>query len=204
VVLPVRNGGRWLREAVDSMLCQTLPALELLVVDDHSDDGAVAALGRDDSRLRLLQSAGRGVGQAFNTGLAASSAPFVARMDADDLALPERLERQLAYLETRPEVDICGACVEIFRDDGAPLAGGNRRYQAWLNACRDPADIRRELFVESPLPNPTAMFPWSAWTVMQIHPGPRITTCSCGPTPWGCGWANRMACCCAGAITSAA
>ncbi len=82
-------------------------------------------------------------------------------MDADDIALPNRLQEQLRYLKDHPDVDICGACVEIFVDDGeegAQLAGGNRRYQAWLNACRSPQAIRRELFIESPIPNPTALF----------------------------------------------
>ena len=158
IVLPVRDGGHWLQYAVDSILTQTLDRLELLVVDDHSADGAVARLPRGDARLRVLASAGRGVSQAFNTGLAAARAPYIARMDADDIALPQRLERQVAWLVARPDLAICGACVEIFREDGVPLDGGNRRYQAWLNARREPADIRRALFVESPVPNPTALF----------------------------------------------
>jgi hypothetical protein len=77
-------------------------------------------------------------------------------MDADDIAVPVRLQRQLEYLEEHPDVDICGACVEIFTD--GTVAGGNIRYQAWLNACRSPEAIHRELFIESPIPNPTAMF----------------------------------------------
>jgi hypothetical protein len=77
-------------------------------------------------------------------------------MDADDIALPPRLERQVEYLEAHPDVAIAGACVEIFAEGS--VQGGNRRYQAWLNGCRDPAAIRRELFIESPIPNPTAVF----------------------------------------------
>jgi len=161
VILPVRNGGRWLGTAVDSILGQSLPELELIVVDDHSDDGALAGLPGRDPRLRLLTNPGRGVSSAFNAGFGASRAPFVARMDADDVALPDRLEQQVRYLEEHPAVDICGACVEIFVSDGPAErspAGGNRRYQAWLNACRAPDVIRCELFIESPIPNPTAMF----------------------------------------------
>ena len=161
VILPVRNGGRWLATAVDSILGQTLADLELIVVDDHSDDGALAGLPGRDPRLRLLTNPGRGVSSAFNAGFTVSRAPLVARMDADDIALPPRLERQVRYLEEHPAIDICGCCVEIFLGD-APgersPAGGNRRYQAWLNACCAPDAIRRELFVESPIPNPTAVF----------------------------------------------
>jgi glycosyltransferase involved in cell wall biosynthesis len=156
VVMPVRNGGAWLAEAADSILAQSCRDLELLVVDDHSDDGAVGVLPRQDARLAVIQNAGRGVSDAFNTGLAHSRGRYVARMDADDIALPHRLETQLAYLAAHDDVAICGGCVELFAADG--LAGGNRRYQSWLNACRTPAAIRREIFIESPIPNPTALF----------------------------------------------
>jgi len=156
VVMPVRNGGAWLAAAVDSILAQSCRDLELLVVDDRSDDGAVEGLSRTDSRLTVIESEGHGVSAAFNTGLEHSRGRFVARMDADDIALPQRLESQLAYLAAHGDVAICGGCVELFAKDG--LAGGNRRYQSWLNACRTPAAIRREMFIESPIPNPTALF----------------------------------------------
>lgn len=156
VIMPVRDGGAYLREAVDSILSQSFADLELILVDDHSADQAIAALQRSDPRLQLLANPGRGVSSAFNTGLARARGAFIARMDADDLALPERLAQQLAYLDARPDVAICGACVELFSE--RPLRGGNLRYQRWLNGCRSPAQIHRQMFVESPLPNPTAMF----------------------------------------------
>jgi glycosyltransferase involved in cell wall biosynthesis len=161
VILPVRNARRWLAQAVRSILAQSIEDLELIVVDDHSEDGGIERLPRDDPRLRLLRSPGRGVSDAFNHGFSLARGRFIARMDADDIALPRRLETQLRYLSDHPEVDICGACVEIFldgQDCGGRPAGGNRRYEAWLNACRTPDAIRRELFIESPIPNPTAVF----------------------------------------------
>lgn len=175
VVLPVRDGGAWLVEAVDSILGQSLGNLELLVVDDHSRDGAPQRLPRGDPRLRLLGNRGRGVASAFNSGFAAASGEFIARMDADDVALPERLEQQVRLLEAHPDIDICGACVEIFVADGAGGGrpeGGNLRYQQWLNACRSPEAIRRELFIESPIPNPTAMFRRSALTRLEGYADP--------------------------------
>ncbi|MEE4216129.1 MAG: glycosyltransferase [Xanthomonadales bacterium] len=156
VVMPVRNGGRYLEPAVDSILSQSHAKLELILVDDNSDDGAIARLPADDGRLRRLSSAGRGVSAAFNTGLAVAGGEYIARMDADDIALPERIEAQLAYLQRHADVSICGGCIEIFSAGG--LQGGNLRYQDWLNACRSPGRIRRELFIESPIPNPTAFF----------------------------------------------
>jgi glycosyltransferase involved in cell wall biosynthesis len=161
VVLPVRNGGRWLKQAVQSILDQTFGQLELIVVDDHSSDNSLDDLPRADSRLKVMHNGGRGVSSAFNTGLAESAGRFVARMDADDLALPARLEMQLDYLRQNPDLDLCGAQVEIFvtgDTQGSAPAGGNRHYQAWLNACSSPDEIRRAMFVESPIPNPTALF----------------------------------------------
>jgi glycosyltransferase involved in cell wall biosynthesis len=165
VIMPVRNARRWLRQAVDSILAQSFEDFELLVVDDHSDDDGMELLPLSDRRMRPLRSPGHGVSQAFNFGLSQSCGAFIARMDADDIAQPRRLEVQLGYLSGHAEVDICGACVEIFVDDDSGStrpAGGNRRYQAWLNACRSPESIRRELFIESPIPNPTALFRRSA------------------------------------------
>jgi len=169
VILPVRNAGRWLQEAVASILAQSFPEFELIVVDDHSDDGCVARLGACDPRVRIMQSAGHGVSRAFSTGFECAQGDFIARMDADDIALPTRLETQLAYLEQHPEIELCGGCVEIFIDDGADgvkPAGGNSRYQDWLNACRSPPAIRKALFIESPIPNPTALFRREALAVL--------------------------------------
>ena len=121
VILPVHNGGAYLGEAVDSILNQSRRNLELLLIDDHSDDAAITDLAVQDPRLKVLESPGRGVAQAFNHGLRHATGHFIARMDADDIALRNRLELQLQYLEDHPEIDICGGCVEIFAQQA--LAG---------------------------------------------------------------------------------
>jgi len=156
VILPVHNGGDYLADAVSSILSQSLRELELLLVDDRSDDGAIAKLNIADERLCILDSKQPGVAGAFNSGLARARGKFIARMDADDLSLPERLAQQLDYLESHPGVAICGGRVEIFSEQA--LGAGNLRYQDWLNNCSSPEKIHREIFIESPIPNPTAMF----------------------------------------------
>jgi glycosyltransferase involved in cell wall biosynthesis len=156
VILPVHNGGRYLQDAVDSILAQTHGDLELLVVDDHSTDGRVAALRTGDPRVSVTRSRGRGVAKAFNTGLKRARGAFIARMDADDIALPERLEAQLSLFDEHAEVDIAGGCVRFI--GGAGVAGGNLRYAKWLNSVRTPREIRSQIYIESPIPNPTAMF----------------------------------------------
>lgn len=156
VVMPVRDGGQYLAGAVASILGQTHENLELLLVDDHSTDRAIASLDRSDPRLKVLANHGRGIVDACNTGLDHSKGEFIARMDADDVSLPERLQVQLEYLDANPRVDICGSRVEIFSQAG--IQGGLERYQEWLNSVREPEQVRQQIFIESPLPHPTLMF----------------------------------------------
>ncbi|MCP4045500.1 MAG: glycosyltransferase [Gammaproteobacteria bacterium] len=156
VVMPVHNGGEFLQQAVNSILCQTMADLELLLVDDHSTDSSIAGLDKSDPRLKIFKSKGRGVVNAFNTGFSHCLGAFIARMDADDISLEQRLETQLDYLECHRDIDIAGSCVEIFADGG--IKGGLKRYQGWLNSVCEPEQVRKQIFIESPLPNPSLVF----------------------------------------------
>lgn len=156
VVMPVHNGGEFLQQAVSSILSQSFKSLELILVNDHSTDSAVLSLDKSDPRLKAFDSKGFGIVNACNTGFSHCLGRFIARMDADDISLPERLEHQLNYLGKHPAIDIAGCCVEIFSDNG--IRGGLKRYQNWLNSVREPAQIRNQIFIESPLPNPGVMF----------------------------------------------
>jgi len=160
VVLPVRNGGRFLDQAVDSILSQTFEDLELLLIDDHSTDSAISALDHSDPRLRVIESRGEGVVDASNTGFELCRGEYVARMDADDISLPDRVQNQLDYLDQNPAISIAGCCVEFFSDAG--ILGGLERYENWLNSVREPEQINQQIFIESPLPNPGLMFRQSA------------------------------------------
>jgi glycosyltransferase involved in cell wall biosynthesis len=156
IILPVHNAGAFLQPAVASILGQSLSDFELLLIDDHSSDGAVQSLDQGDPRLQVISSPARGVVAAFNAGFAAASGRYIARMDADDLAEPDRLGSQVELLRQDEGLGIVGACVDFFAASG--VGEGNRRYRDWLNSLRTPAQIRRAMFIESPIPNPTAMF----------------------------------------------
>jgi len=156
VVLPVRNGGRYLDQAVESILNQTFHHMELLLVDDHSTDSSISTLDQSDPRLKVVRSMGCGVADAFNTGFEISEGHYIARMDADDVSLPSRFQSQLDYLDQNPPVDISGCCVDIF--SGTGIKGGLQRYRDWLNSVRDPDQVHQQIFIESPLPNPGLMF----------------------------------------------
>jgi Glycosyl transferase family 2 len=117
--MPVRDGERFLADAVESVLAQTEPELELVVVDDGSTDGTARLLaGLSDARVRVLTQPARGLTAALNAGCAEAAAPVIARMDADDVALPERLERQLAFLDSHPDVALLGGGIVLVDEQG--------------------------------------------------------------------------------------
>jgi glycosyltransferase involved in cell wall biosynthesis len=153
--MPVRDAGEHLCVAVRSILAQSYADYELLIIDDHSRDGAISGLA-PNPRIRVCDSRERGIVSALNSGLRLARGTLIARMDADDIAEPARLGAQLACLDRHRDVGLCGTGVEIFREQG-PLRDGFRRYQNWLNALRTPADIEREIFVENPIPHPSLM-----------------------------------------------
>src|SRR5262249_45608253 len=103
--MSVHNGARWVREAVTSVLTQTLADLELIVIDDGSTDATPEVLESiRDPRLRVERRARQGLTLALNRALELARAPLLARLDADDVAAPERLARQARFLEAHPEV----------------------------------------------------------------------------------------------------
>jgi glycosyltransferase involved in cell wall biosynthesis len=113
--MAVYNAAPWLAEAVDSVLGQTFADFELIVVDDGSVDATPEILRRyRDPRLRVIPQRQSGQTPALNHGLRAARGALIARMDGDDVALPERFARQVAFLEAHPEVGLLGtACREI-------------------------------------------------------------------------------------------
>jgi hypothetical protein len=111
VLLAVRNGEPHLGEAIRSVLGQTFRDFDLLVIDDASSDGSPATLAAiRDPRLRVLRNEENlGLTRSLNRGLALTASEYVARLDADDLAFPQRLARQVAFLDAHPEIGIVGA-----------------------------------------------------------------------------------------------
>jgi glycosyltransferase involved in cell wall biosynthesis len=117
--MPVRDGERFLAEAVESVLVQTVSDLELIVVDDGSTDSTPRLLAElTDPRVRVLTQPPRGLAAAINAGCAVATAPAIARMDADDVALSDRLERQLAFLDTHPDVALVGGGIVLVDERG--------------------------------------------------------------------------------------
>jgi glycosyltransferase involved in cell wall biosynthesis len=123
VVIPVRNGARWLGEAIDSIVTQTFSDLELLVIDDGSTDETPQILTgwlRRDGRIRALSQHDLGLAAALNYGLSEARGLFLARLDADDRAAPKRLERQIHVLERNPRVGLLGSWAQRIDKHGRP------------------------------------------------------------------------------------
>jgi len=159
VLLPVHNGEPFLCEALDSVLEQTLGDFECIVVDDGSNDGSARVAEEyacRDPRIRVLTlGRRRGLVTALRAAVEVSRAPYLARMDADDVALPARLALQVDTLDRRADIAMVGSRARYasVREESAGLA----RYVEWQNSLIEPHDIRRNLFVESPLIHPTVL-----------------------------------------------
>jgi glycosyltransferase involved in cell wall biosynthesis len=113
-IVPVFNGERYLREAIDSILAQSYSRLEVIVTDDGSTDGTPMVIAGFGNRIRSLRQVNQGPATARNLGIRAARGEFVAFLDADDLWHPEKLERQIARFQARPKLQYCLAHAQNF------------------------------------------------------------------------------------------
>jgi glycosyltransferase involved in cell wall biosynthesis len=151
VLVSVSNGERYLRTALDSVLGQSVADLELLVVDDGSTDATPAILDAiRDPRLRVLRNDERlGLAASLNRGLDEARGRFVARLDADDVALPRRLARQLARIQADPQAAIIGSAVLDLRE--------NDRLGRVHAMPQGPAAVRWASLFSSPFFHPSVL-----------------------------------------------
>jgi glycosyltransferase involved in cell wall biosynthesis len=158
VVLPVYNADFNLVACLESILNQSTTNFEIIVIDDGSTDSSneiISLLAGRDSRLKVFSfPENRGIVLALNYGLKQCRGKWVARMDADDLMVPRRLECQLEHAVDRPEVDIWGSRIELFSFQGT-LSQGQIRYQDWSNALLTDHQIKSNIYAESPIMHPT-------------------------------------------------
>ena len=157
IVMPVHNAEATLADAIESCLCQTMEEFELLVMLDCCDDRSSSIPeGFDDPRIHACPIKGSGVpsvATAANFGMMTASTPYIARMDADDIAHPGRLRSQFRLLTRSP--DLAGVTGQVHLL--TPQGEGMQRYVDWVNGLKTPEDIARERFVECPLIQPSLM-----------------------------------------------
>ncbi|MDB5099333.1 MAG: epsE 1 [Cyanobacteria bacterium RYN_339] len=157
VLLPAYQAAFTLEAAIASVLAQTDPDFELLVVDDGSTDGTGAiAAACADPRVRLVAIPHGGIVAALEAGLATARGRYIARMDADDLMRPDRLAVQRSLLVAGDYGLV--SCRVAHPDPGAAATEGYARHVTWLNGILTPEDIALNRFVESPLAHPSVLF----------------------------------------------
>lgn len=151
VVMPFHNGGDKLRHALRSLLWQSYGSWELILVNDGSTDGSESVVDDfKDSRIRLVgDTAHRGLPVRLNQGVSLAKGEYIARMDADDVAFPERFSKQVAYLQQHPEVDLLAA--------SSVMLDVNDNAIGLLAAGRSHGDICRHPWHGFPMPHPTWM-----------------------------------------------
>ncbi|MFZ5570629.1 MAG: glycosyltransferase family 2 protein [Thermodesulfobacteriota bacterium] len=147
VLMPVYNTETFLPEALASILNQRYTDFELIVIDDASTDKSMEIVTSwGDTRIRVLyQNHRQGIAKALNRGIDICRGNFIARMDADDISHPYRIEKQVQFLENRPKIGACGTFANIIGRD-----------ETWTMPLSDEA-IRAELIFNSPLLHPTVM-----------------------------------------------
>jgi len=124
ILLPVYNGEKYIKEAIESVWNQTFRDFELIVIDDGSNDKTPEILdGFRDSRLvRLKHENNRGLAKALQTGLEIAQGIFITRMDADDISLPKRFENQIDYFMKYPKVGLVGTAAQTIDSRGCPIS----------------------------------------------------------------------------------
>lgn len=159
VVLPVYNGAHTLDAAIDSLLSQTEQSLQLVIVDDGSTDRSATLIRKwaaKDERVYPVFARHKGIVAALNTGLSKATAPYIARMDADDISMPQRLQKQADFLDANPDFGLVSCLIKHLGNKETQT--GYARYVSWVNSLTTNKEITRNRFIESPLAHPSVMF----------------------------------------------
>jgi len=147
VLLPAYNAAKHLPEAISSVLAQSHLDFELLILNDGSTDSSLE-IAEDfrarDSRIQLITHGNLGMGAALNQGLEFARSDWIVRLDADDVMLPNRLERQIAFVERHPRIAVAGSLVYYIGEDGRVLG-------AATSSLATPRDFERHLRAGKPI-----------------------------------------------------
>ncbi len=152
VLMPVKNARRYLHDSIAGVLTQTHADFELLLIDDYSDDRSLSvcnSYARSDRRIIVLQNQTSGVAAALNFGIAHAKGVYMARIDADDVCVPSRFERQIAVLQANPEIAVVGTWARVVDGQGVEIGSLTPPTQA--------TNIRSQLLSSNCVIHPSVM-----------------------------------------------
>ena len=153
--MPVYNGEAYLREALDSILHQSYSSFEFIIINDGSTDGTQDILeDYHDPRIRLYHQENQGLSSSLNRGIALAQGEYIARMDADDISQPDRLDKQVAFLDCHPEIGLVGSSIQTMDFQGV--------LQKKIHYPLDHHLIKWSMCFINPLAHPTVMMRRSA------------------------------------------
>jgi glycosyltransferase involved in cell wall biosynthesis len=151
VVMAVFNGEKYLKEAVGSVLSQSLDDFEFIIIDDGSSDGTASIVRSfGDKRIKLISRENKGLAPSLNEGIGIARGKYVVRMDADDICMPDRFRKQIEFMEVHPECSVLGSSAIIIDKDGAYL------YESSVET--EWADIKARLPLAVPIFHSSTVF----------------------------------------------
>jgi glycosyltransferase involved in cell wall biosynthesis len=158
VVMPVYNGGKKLDDAIWSVRKQSYPYFEFIIVDDGSDDKSADIIMKhmaQDDRIRMFRQPHMGIVRALNKGIEESRTDMIARADADDHMLPDRLQIQMDYMNENPDIDVCGGQMLGVSKDGVPTG--------LIAVPLTHEEIQQAMYNSNPLSHPSVIYRKKAW-----------------------------------------
>ena len=158
VIMSVYNGMPFLKDAVESILNQTYKNFEFIIIDDASTDGSLKYLkSLKDRRIKLINnSKNLGLAASLNKGLKVAKGNYIARMDADDISLPKRFEKQIEFLLKNPSIDLCGTWAKLIDENNKligqvkkPIDDRNiKRMNMWITGIIHPSWLGKKSLFE--------------------------------------------------------
>ncbi|PIB35213.1 hypothetical protein BFP72_07290 [Reichenbachiella sp. 5M10] len=169
VVLPYFNAEKTIEQAVQSIINQTYDKLEILLIDNNSTDlgpEICTKIAKSDNRIQLLNESRQGVVYAANQGISKAKGAYIARMDADDIAHPERIQIQREQFRSDPKLDISATQVAYMSQTSSSAF---EHFVAWSNQILSHRDFLFNQFVELPFVNPTLMVSRTTYELVGLH-----------------------------------
>lgn len=153
VIMPVYNGGKYFKEAVESISKQTYKDFELIIINDGSTDDSLQVLNKlaeGDGRIKIISRENKGIVHSLNEGVKLSQGQYIARMDADDVSMPERLEKQINFMESNQDLVLCGTWAKKIDETGNKIG----EYKVPVTS----SEIRKRILFHNPFIHPSVMF----------------------------------------------